>query len=142
MILGTIPCVGAGLPIGEATWFGHAAMALMGGGLHVAQHVVGKVLSRRTAPLIFGYMAEGDGCTGAAWSKVTHVFREIASLAAASTRNRPLGGGLRRCTRQRNTTAHRTCRLLGPCDAEGAQVAGQSIEAAAPPPLAQSLAEG
>ena len=70
---------------GDSSFFGQAAMVVMGAILIFAHYVVSYIFSGMTVYLIYGYLAEGDGRMDKAWARVQHEFFNIIALAAVST---------------------------------------------------------
>jgi uncharacterized protein YfiM (DUF2279 family) len=81
---GLLPIVGAFILLGDSR-FGNIVLFALGAILVFVQFVVSYVFSAMTVYLIYGYLAEGDGRMDKAWTIVRRDFRDIATLAAAST---------------------------------------------------------
>lgn len=84
-IAGLIPLLGVWVLLGDSTLLGRAVLALVGAAVLFVHYVVSYVFSGMTVYLIYGYLAEGDGRMDKAWARVRAEFRNIVSLAAAST---------------------------------------------------------
>ena len=85
-VIGLIPLIAVVFIFGgDSSFFGQAAMVVMGAILIFAHYVVSYIFSGMTVYLIYGYLAEGDGRMDKAWARVQHEFFNIIALAAVST---------------------------------------------------------
>lgn len=85
-VIGLIPLIAVVFIFGgDNSFFGQAAMVIVGALLIFAHYVVSYIFSGMTVYLIYGYLAEGDGRMDKAWARVQSEFFNIIALAAAST---------------------------------------------------------
>ncbi len=102
-VIGAIPIViVALLPLPTENFIKQGAFFVTGAVLLFAQYAVAYIFSGMTAYLVYGFVAEGDGRMDKAWEIIRRDWKDILSLAAASTLVKLVENALRGRGRNRN----------------------------------------